>query len=76
MAEAGDVPFHGCNLFLFPFVLLHLVFFELGSGLDVLVVVAGVELQLSVLHVDDVGAHAVQEILRVGDNNEDAVELL
>lgn len=33
-------------------------------------------LELLLVHVDDVGAHAVHEVLRVGDQEEDALELL
>lgn len=59
MTESRDVFFHVGDLVLFPFVLFHLVFFEFGSRLDVLVEVSRVDFEFFALHVDDVGAYSV-----------------
>ena len=100
---------HVCYLVLFPVEPLHLVLFQLLSGLHILVIVTlnaknrfawssngaahrhrfsnsppsalpakcssyRVVFQLSLVQVDDVGAHAVQEVLRVRDEHEDSLE--
>jgi len=73
--EPGDVLLHVRDLVLLPLVLLHLGVLELGPRPAVGVIIAAVRLQGLLLHVDDVGAHPVHEVLGVRDQQEDAREL-
>lgn len=59
---------HVRDLLLLPLVTLHLVLLKLSTRLHILVVVAGVVVELLLVHVDDVGAHVVQEVLAVAGN--------
>ena len=58
-----NVLLHVCDLLLFPVILLHLRLHLLPPGLHELVVVSSIDLQLSQIHVHDLCAHAVQEVL-------------
>mmetsp|Transcript_28176 Transcript_28176/g.87316 ORF Transcript_28176/g.87316 Transcript_28176/m.87316 type:complete len:438 (+) Transcript_28176:517-1830(+) len=72
--EAADVILHVRDLGLLALVALHLVGFQRLAGAAEGVVVALVVLELVALHVDDVRAHLVHEILRVRHHEQDLVE--
>lgn len=61
-----------CDLILLPIVLLHLVLEQLHACAHERLVVARVVLEPALGHVDDVCTHAVQEILRVRDQHQNA----
>lgn len=60
------------DLVLFPVILLHLVLEQFHARANEGLVVARVVLEPTLAHVDDVRAHAVQEVLRVRYQDEDA----
>lgn len=72
MTSTGKTYLHVRDLVLLPVVLLHLVLEQLHARPDECLVVTGVVLEAALAHVDDVRAHAVQEVLRVRDQDQDA----
>mmetsp|Transcript_10387 Transcript_10387/g.42235 ORF Transcript_10387/g.42235 Transcript_10387/m.42235 type:complete len:296 (-) Transcript_10387:760-1647(-) len=72
VTEAGDVVLHVVDLVLLELEVLHLVLLLLGTRDHVLVVVASVVVELLLVQVDNVRAHAVHEVLRVRDDKLDA----
>jgi hypothetical protein len=71
--ETANIFLNVTDLLLLPGVLLALVFVLLGTGCNVLVVVTTIVVELATLKVNNVGADTIQEILRVGDEDKDAV---
>ena len=76
VTEARDVVLHVGDLVLLPLVALGLVGLELDARLNVRVVVAREVLERLLGQVDDVGADAVEEVLRVRDEHERALVVL
>mmetsp|Transcript_174475 Transcript_174475/g.424464 ORF Transcript_174475/g.424464 Transcript_174475/m.424464 type:complete len:296 (+) Transcript_174475:390-1277(+) len=73
VTELRDVLLHGRNLVLLPLVTLHLVILLLLAGGHKLVVVTAIVVQALLVHVDDLRANTVEEVLRVGHNEQDAL---
>lgn len=57
------------DLLLLPLVALHLVLLLLSTRLHILVIVAAVVVELFLVHVNDVGAHPVQEVLAAASDS-------
>ncbi len=77
MPRSCNIILHGRNLFLLPLILLHLIFFQLCSCLAILLMAISCgELELFILHVDDVGANTIQKILRMRHNHQYAFKHL
>jgi hypothetical protein len=53
-----------------------LIFFQLCSCLAILMAISCGELELFILHVDDVGANTIQKILRMWHSHQYAFKLL
>lgn len=68
----SSTDLHVRDLVLLPVVLLHLVLEQLHARAHERLVVAGVVLEPPLAHVHYVCAHAVQEILRVRYQHQDA----
>lgn len=64
---------HMRDLVLLPVVLLHLVLEQLHARAHERLVVTRVVLEPALAHVHDVGAHSVQEVLRVRYQDQDAL---
>eukprot|EP00162_Nutomonas_longa_P008328 comp18442_c0_seq1/m.32983 comp18442_c0_seq1/g.32983 ORF comp18442_c0_seq1/g.32983 comp18442_c0_seq1/m.32983 type:complete len:495 (-) comp18442_c0_seq1:250-1734(-) len=76
VAEASNVLLHVPDLLLLALEALGLVLLELSTGLDIGVVVTRVVEQASIVHVDDIGAHTIEKVLRVRNDHQDAVVVL
>eukprot|EP01084_Bolivina_argentea_P113294 201950_1 len=75
MLETTDVILHVRNLGLLTVVVLHLGSLQGDTSAHVGIVISLVVLELVLVHVDDVGADTVHEILGVGHHEEDLLEL-
>lgn len=74
MTKSCNIILHVGNLILFPVETLHLIFFQFQASFYILIIISRIVLQFAVMHVDYVGADAIQEVLGVGYQHKDPLE--
>lgn len=67
--QDSEAYLHVSNLVLLPLVLLHLVFQQLKARPHKGIIITTIVLQFFLVHVDHIGTHAIEEVLRCRQGN-------